>query len=574
MSGKYTIGVDYGTESGRAVLVSVIDGAEIADDVTPYRHGVIDEALPGSPILLEHEWALQHPFDYLEVLEKSIPALLNKTKVNPEEIIGIGIDFTACTMLPIDEDLVPLSFNEDWKDHPHSWVKLWKHHAAQDEANQLNAIAEKREEAFLPRYGGKISSEWMIAKIWQILNEAPEVFHAADRFVEATDWVVSQMTGRLLRNSCTAGYKSIWHKQEGYPDKDFFKSLDPGLEDVIETKLRGEVVSLGTKAGGLTPHMAEKFGLKPGTAVAVGNVDAHAAVPAMGVVSPGKMVMAMGTSICHMVLGTEEKPVEGMCGVVEDGIIPGLYGYEAGQSAVGDIFAWYIENSVPKSIHDEAKDLNLSIHQYLEQKAAAYLPGETGLLALDWWNGNRSVLVDTELSGLLIGATLQTKPEEIYRTLLEATAFGTRKIIDAFHLNDVPVEELYVCGGLPQKNKLLLQIYADVSNRKINIAASKQTPALGAAMFGAVAAGAASGGYDSIMEASEYMAKVEEEAIEPIPENVQVYEKLYQEYCKLHDYFGRENDVMKRLKLMRSQKDTNGKTKHRGKSYHAKHTAL
>lgn len=551
MTKKYAIGVDYGTESGRAVLVSLEDGKEIVDHVTPYHHGVMDEKLP-SGVELGYEWALQHPQDYLEVLEKSIPAVLKESGVHADDIAGLGIDFTACTMLPIDENGESLSSHDELKDHPHSYVKLWKHHAAQGEANRLNKIAEERGEKFLPRYGGKISSEWMIAKIWQILNEAPDIYEKTDRFVEATDWVISQLTGNLVRNSCTAGYKSIWHKQDGYPSNDFFKALDPRLENLTETKLRGEIVPLGSKAGELTKEMAELTGLNEGLSIAVGNVDAHVSVPAMGVTKPGKMVMAMGTSICHLLLGDKEREVEGMCGVVEDGIIPGLYGYEAGQPAVGDSFAWYVDQGVPAYAKQAADEAGVNIHEWLEKKAAAYQPGETGLLALDWWNGNRSVLVDTDLSGLLLGMTLQTKPEEIYRALLESTAFGTRTIIDAFEGNDLPVNELYVCGGLPHKNKLLMQIYADVTNRVIKIADSFQTPALGAAMFGAVAAGLENGGFDTILEATEQMARVKEEVITPIPENVAIYEEIYQEYSKLHNYFGRgENDVMKKLSSLR-----------------------
>ncbi|EMT45533.1 ribulokinase [Anoxybacillus flavithermus] len=548
MGKKYVIGIDYGTESGRAVLVD-LEGNEIADHVTPYPHGVIDEVLPESNVQLEPDWALQHPGDYIEVLATAVPAVLQKSGVNPADVIGVGIDFTACTMLPVDASGEPLCLKPEFKHRPHSWVKLWKHHAAQDEANLLNEMAAKRGEAFLPRYGGKISSEWMIAKIWQILNEAPDIYDQTDLFLEATDWVIFKMTGQLVRNSCTAGYKSIWHKQDGYPSKEFFRALDPRLEHLTETKLRGSIVPLGTRAGVLTKEMAAMMGLLPGTAVAVGNVDAHAAVPGVGVVEPGKMVMAMGTSICHMLLGTEEKYVEGMCGVVEDGIIPGYFGYEAGQSAVGDIFAWYVEQSVPAYVKEAAEKEGVSVHEWLEKRAAAYRPGETGLLALDWWNGNRSVLVDTDLTGLIIGYTLLTKPEEIYRALLEATAFGTRKIIDVFVESGINVDELYACGGLPQKNKLLMQIYADVTNREIKIAASKQTPAVGAAMFAAVAAGKENGGYESIIEAARNMGKVREETFKPIPENVAIYEQLYQEYTKLHDHFGRgENDVMKRLK--------------------------
>jgi L-ribulokinase len=554
MSKKYAIGVDYGTESGRALLVDLSNGAEVSTHVTPYPHNVIDEKLPVSGKKLEPDWALQHPADYIEVLKRSVPAVIKESGVDPADIIGLGIDFTACTMLPIDANGAPLCFDEELMDNPHAWVKLWKHHAAQDEANLINEIAAKRGEAFLPLYGGKISSEWMIAKIWQILNEAPEIYDRTDLFLEATDWVIFSLTGNKLRNSCTAGYKAIWHKENGYPSRDFFKALDPRLEELTSTKLRGEVVPLGTKAGELTAEMAALIGLRAGTAIAVGNVDAHAAVPAVGVVTPGKLVMAMGTSICHMLLGTEEKQVEGMCGVVEDGIIPGFLGYEAGQSAVGDIFAWYVDEAVPAYVLEAADREGVSVHEWLEQRAAAFKPGETGLLALDWWNGNRSVLVDTDLTGLLVGCTLLTKPEQIYRTLLEATAFGTRKIVDAFHGNGVDVDELYACGGLPQRNRLLMQIYADVTNREIKIADSKQTPALGAAMFGAVAAGAENGGYASIVEAAQKMARVRDETFKPIPENVAVYDKLYAEYSKLHDYFGRgANDVMKALKAIREE---------------------
>lgn len=552
MSKKYAIGVDYGTQSGRAVLVDLADGTEVADHVTPYPHHVIDEILPVTGKKLEYDWALQHPADYIEVLKRSVPEVIRQSGIDPADVVGVGIDFTACTMLPVNEQGQPLCLLPEYSENPHSWTKLWKHHAAQDEANEINRIAAERGEKWLPRYGGKISSEWMMAKVWQILNEAPEIYEAADQFLEATDWVISQMTGNIVRNSCTAGYKAIWHKADGYPDKEFFKALDPRLENLTTTKLRGDIVPLGTKAGELTAEMAQLTGLIAGTAVAVGNVDAHAAVPAVGVVTPGKLVMAMGTSICHMLLGETEQEVEGMCGVVEDGIIPGYFGYEAGQSAVGDIFEWYVEEAVPAYVKEAAALENVNVHEWLEARAATYKPGQTGLLALDWWNGNRSVLVDTNLTGLLLGCTLLTKPEEIYRTLLEATAFGTRKIVDAFHGNGVAVDVLYACGGLPQKNRLLMQIYADVTNREIKVAASKQTPALGAAMFGAVAAGADKGGYDSIVEAAEKMARVREDSYLPIPENVAIYELLFQEYSKLHDYFGRgENNVMKHLKAIK-----------------------
>jgi L-ribulokinase len=550
---RFTIGIDYGTGSGRAVLVDIHTGREEAVHVTAYRHGVIDEVLPSSGAKLKPDWALQHPQDYLEVLYNSVPAVIRESGIDPAQVIGLGIDFTACTMLPVDSSLQPLCLKNEWKERPHAWVKLWKHHAAQEEATAINRLAEARGEPWLKRYGGKLSSEWMLAKSLQLLKEDPEIYEQADLFLEAADWIVARMTGQVRRNSCTAGYKSVWHKTDGYPSKEFLAALHPGLAKLYSSKLRGDVYPLGSRAGGLLPQMAEAMNLCPGIAVAVGNIDAHAAVPAVGVVSPGKMVMVMGTSTCHMLLAEEEREVEGICGVVEDGIVPGLFGYEAGQSAVGDIFAWFVVESVPAYIQDEARQRGVSIHQLLEEKASALKPGESGLLALDWHNGNRSTLMDANLTGMMLGMTLGTKPEEMYRALLEATAYGTRTIVEAFRLGGLQVNELYACGGLPKRNKLLMQIYADVTNMEIRLSDTDLTPAIGAAMFAAVVAGGEAGGYDSIPEAAAHMARLREETVRPIPAHVAIYERLYQEYKRLHDLFGKDADsVMKRVRRMRN----------------------
>jgi L-ribulokinase len=548
---KYAIGVDFGTQSGRTLLVEVDSGREIACAVVPYADGVIDTRLPDSDICLDVDWALQNPDDYLAVLHRGIPSILKEAAVDAQSVVGLGIDFTSCTMLPVSKDGRALCQTGQYRNNPHAWVKLWKHHAAQDEANRLNEIAADRKEAFLNYYGGRISSEWLIPKIWQILNEAPEIYDAADRFMEAADWITMQVTGVDVRNSCAAGYKGTWRKQGGYPSKDFLRALDPRLENLVEDKLNALLLPVGSKAGEVTAAMAAQIGLNPGTAVAVGNVDAHVAVPAAGVVEPGKMVMIMGTSTCHMVISKQEKVVSGMSGVVEDGIIPGFYGYEAGQAAVGDIFDWFVECCVPGSYKTEAKAGNLNIHQLLEKKATELLPGESGLLALDWWNGNRTPLVDADLSGMLLGITLHTKPEEIYRALIEATAFGTNMIIETFCGAGVEIDQLVACGGLPEKNRMLMQIYSDVTGREIHVAASPQTPALGAAMFGAVAAGKDRGGYDSIFEAARNMARTKE-IYRPVPENVIRYKVLYEEYKTLHNYFGTSvNNVMKQLKAMK-----------------------
>jgi L-ribulokinase len=550
---KYSLGIDFGTLSARALLVEIETGREVASEVYEYANGVIDDRLPSTGEKLPPDWALQDPRDYLTALEVTVPAVLKSSGVKPEDVVGIGIDFTSCTMLPIDKNGDPLCFDPKWSGNPHAWVKLWKHHAAQPEANKINQVArELGYEHILMRYGGKISSEWFFPKALQILDEAPEVYEAADRLIEAGDWIVLQMTGVETRNACAAGYKAMWEKATGFPPNEFFKALDPRFEHVVDEKMSRNISPIGSKAGELTPAMAERMGLKAGTAVAVANIDAHVAVPAATVTDVGRMVIIMGTSNCHMVLGKEPKIVEGMCGYVEDGILPGFFGFEAGQSCVGDHFAWFVENCVPGSYEQEAESAGVSIHKLLEEKASKLKPGQSGLIALDWWNGNRSILVDVDLTGMMLGMTLATKPEEMYRALIEATAYGTNIIIDAFDKSGVAVNEIVACGGLPDKNEMLMQIYADVTNREFKIAESAQTCALGSAMWGAVAAGKARGGYDNINEAAAKMARVKDRTYKPNPEAHSVYEKLFAEYRTLHDYFGRgANDVMKRLKAIR-----------------------
>ncbi|MEM7738116.1 MAG: ribulokinase, partial [Deinococcota bacterium] len=483
----YTIGIDFGTLSGRALLVDAATGQEVATAVLDYPHGVIDETLPTSGQTLPPEWALQHPLDYLEVIKKTVPEVLEQASVTSHEVVGIGIDFTACTMLPVKADGTPLMSLADWQDNPHAWVKLWKHHASQPQADAINKTATERGETWLARYGGKYSSEWFFSKALQILEEAPDVYKASDRLLEAADWVIWQLTGVETRNACTAGYKAMVQAGD-YPSEDFFAALHPDFANVVSSKMSRDFAQLGDNAGGLTASWAELTGLAEGTAVAVANVDAHVTAPAVKATQPGVMVMIMGTSTCHVMSALTLHNVEGMCGVVDGGIVPGLYGYEAGQSGVGDIFAWFVDNAVPQEYVEAANAAGLDIHAYLEQQSAKQQVGEHGLLALDWWNGNRSTLVDTELSGLLVGMTLATRAPDIYRALIESTAYGTREIIEAFEQQGVEVRELVAAGGLPEKNALLRQIYADVTGRTLKLAGSAQAPALGAAMHAAVAA--------------------------------------------------------------------------------------
>ncbi|RSN45689.1 ribulokinase [Amycolatopsis sp. WAC 04197] len=540
------VGVDFGTLSGRAVVVRVRDGAELGSAVSEYRHGVVDRILPRTGHGLPPDWALQVPSDYVDVLRTAVPEAVRAAGADPADVIGIGTDFTACTMVPTTADGTPLCELPEFAGDPHAYVKLWRHHSAQPQADRINALARKRGESWLPRYGGLISSEWEFAKALEVYEEAPEVYARMRHWVELADWIVWQLTGTYVRNACTAGYKGIL--QDGrYPSTEFLEELAPGFGSFVDDKLAHPLGALGARAGSLSAQAAEWTGLPEGIAVAVGNVDAHVTAPAVQAVEPGQMVAIMGTSTCHVMNGAELREVPGMCGVVDGGIVSGKWGYEAGQSGVGDIFAWFVEHGTPASYVDDAREAGISVHELLTRLASVQEIGEHGLVALDWHSGNRSVLVDHELSGVVVGQTLATRPEDTYRALLEATAFGTRTIIETFERAGVPVTELIVAGGLV-KNPLLMQIYADVTNLPLSVAGSAQSPALGSAIHAAVAAGA----HADVPAAALAMGSVRRAVHRPIAENVKAYNDLYAEYAALHDYFGRgANDVMHRLAARR-----------------------
>lgn len=543
---KYAIGVDFGTLSGRALLVSLADGCELASDVMEYPHGVIDSALP-SGAEPEKGAAFQHPKDYLDVLYHTVKTVIAQSGVCPADIVGLGIDFTSCTVLPVTDDGSPLCELEEFKNDLHAYVKLWKHHAAQKEADEITALAQQRNEPWLARYGGKVSSEWLLPKVLETLRKSPAVYGAAQRFVEAGDWLVWQITEKEVHSSCMAGYKGTWHHKTGYPSDDFLTALDPHLHGLAGTKISTEVVPSGSCAGGLTKEAAEKLGLNEGTAVSVPVIDAHAALPAAGITGPGTLMMIMGTSTCHILMSSEEKEVPGICGVVKDGVLPGYFAYEAGQACVGDHFAWFMENCLPERFSAQAKAEEKSVYRLMQEKAALLAPGESGLLALDWWNGSRTPYVDADLSGVVLGMTLKTRPEEIYRALIEATAFGTKRIIDTYERYGVKIDALCASGGIAEKDPLTMQIYADVCNREIKVAGSAQAGSLGSAMFAAVA----SGHFQNMEQAAGVMARLKDFSYKPIAENTAVYNKLYDEYVTLCEYFAKENHVMKRLKTIR-----------------------
>jgi len=548
---QYVVGVDFGTLSGRALVVRVSDGREMGSAVHSYTHGVMDRTLAATGAPLPPDWALQDPQDYIDVLRDAVPKAISASGVAPEQVVGIATDFTACTVLPVLADGTPLCGDDRFRDRPHAYVKLWKHHAAQSHAERINSLAAARGEKWLPRYGGRISSEWEFAKGLQLLEEDPEVYAATERFIEAADWIIWQLCGNETRNVCTAGYKGIY-QDGGWPSSDFLAALNPGFADFAQHKLEFPLSPLGGRAGGLTAEAASWTGLPEGIAVAVGNVDAHVTAPAAKATLPGQMLAVMGTSTCHVMNGDRLAEVPGMCGVVDNGIVQGLWGYEAGQSGVGDIFAWFVDNAVPADYIARAQELGMDAHDYLSSLCAQQRVGAHGLVALDWESGNRSVLVDHSLSGVIVGLTLSTRPEDVYRALVEATAFGTRKIIETFEEAGIPCEEFVVAGGL-LKNAFMMQVYADVTGMPMSVLDSEHGPALGSAIHAAVAAGA----YADVTTASASMGRALHNAYLPNPADHEIYNRLYAEYSALHDYFGRGvNDVLHRLHDLRIEAST------------------
>ena len=547
---RYVVGVDFGTLSGRALVVRVSDGQELGTATLDYPHAVLEDSLPGQPeVRLGADWALQVPDDYREVLRQAVPAAVAAAGVDAADVIGVATDFTACTMVPTLADSTPLSELPAFTGRPHAYVKLWKHHAAQPQADRVTALAAERGESWLARYGGLISSEWELAKGLQLFEEDREVYDAMVHWVEAADWIVWQLCGRYVRNACTAGYKG--QLQDGdYPSSDYLEALAPGFGSFVTDKVEHRIGQLGDRAGSLSAEAAAWTGLPEGIAVAVGNVDAHVTAPAAQAVGAGQMVAIMGTSTCHVMSADVLREVPGMCGVVDGGIIAGSWGYEAGQSGVGDIFGWFVRTQVPPAYVEAAAAAGVSVHEHLTRLAAEQEVGEHGLVALDWHSGNRSVLVDHELSGLVVGQTLATRPEDTYRALLEATAFGTRVIVETFRDAGVPVEEFIVAGGLA-KNALLMQVYADVTRLPLSVIDSEQGPALGSAIHAAVAAGA----YRDVPTAATNMGKIRRGVHLPDDERAQAYDELFDLYLHLHDAFGRRTGplgaAMRGLKAIR-----------------------
>ena len=539
MSG-YAIGIDFGTESGRAALVDLSNGDVLATAAVGYPSGVIDETLPSTGERLPPDWALQDPDDWVTVVEQAIPKVLKESGVDKDEVVGLGVDFTSCTVLPITSDGVPLCTLEQWRARRHAWPKLWKHHSAQPVADRLNEVALERGEPFLERYGGRISSEWYFPKLIEVWLEDREIYDECDGFIEATDWIVWWLSGIECRQTATAGFKAMWSPDEGLPPTEYFTAAYPDFDRPSE-KLGDKFVPLGTKAGTLRPEVAKRIGLPESVAVAVGNVDAWVSVPGVGVVDPGCFVVVIGTSICDMIVHPEETRLPGITGVVKDGILPGLYGYEAGQAAVGDMLAWFVENL--------AQDAGA--YAQLEEAAARMEPGETGLVALDWWNGNRTILADADLTGAILGLGLQTTREQIYRALLESIAFGSRRIMDNFEEHGLVLSEIVACGGIAERSPLMMQLLADTSGRLVHVPEVSEIPARGAALFGALAAGV----FDDIGSAIEATRPKKVRTYEPDLTAKKTYDRVYEIYRTLYEMLGRtEVRLLHDLKRIRTER--------------------
>ncbi len=553
----YAMGLDFGTNTVRALIVNTADGEEIATAVAKYPSGkdgvIIDEKDPNL--------ARQVPADYRKSLTRCVEDALRKAKkqkgFKADQIIGIGVDTTGSTPLPVDEDCRPLADHPEFKKNPNAYAWLWKDHTSFAEAQEITAIASREHPEYLAKCGGTYSSEWFWSKALHCLRVAPQVMEAAASWVECADYIPGFLVGctspsRLKRSVCAAGHKAMYHASWHLPAADMLGRLDPRLGELRANRCYEEAFAADQRAGLLCETWAKKLGLKPGIPVAVGAFDAHTGAVGAGI-APGILVKIIGTSTCDMMVHPNTLPladVPGLCGIVDGSILPGYFGLEAGQSAVGDIFNWFVQYF---------DDGSSKAHDRLTKRAAKLRPGESGLLALDWNNGNRTILVDVRLTGLLLGQTLHTRPAEVYRALIEATAFGARTIMERFEEYGVKVNAVVNCGGIAEKNPLLMQIYADVMGRPMKISRSAQTCALGSAMFGAVVAGPEAGGYGKVEEAQAAMAGLKKQVYEPDPAARQMYDRLYRLYRQLHDGFGTNSwngnmyNVMKEMLAIRDE---------------------
>jgi L-ribulokinase len=555
----YVLGFDYGTNSCRMVCVDSADGTILFQCVKEYPSGVIEGVFPITGKALPNTWALQDPDDYLTVQRDLVRSLLDETGVAPGQIRAIGLDFTNCTMMPVNKNGDVLCQDPRFRGDPHSWVKLWKHHAAEKYARKIYQLARDRKEPWLKRYGNMVSAEWLFPKILQIFYEDRSIYDAADTFIEAVDWVVNRMTKGFSRSSATLGVNAFWSPDDGFPDNAFFSALDSELGATIGAKLGGAVLPVGSPAGHLSREFAAYIGLEENTVVSIGHGDSEVTACGLGITEPYKMIMVMGTSLCYQYMNPKFEPFPGLSAVVRDGMIPGYYAYEAGQSAVGDIYDWFIQTCMPDKYFEEAKEKNISIYQLMNEKAADIPAGETGLLALDWFNGSRSLLMNYDLTGMILGLTIRTKPEEIYKALMESTAFGARRIIEAFTDNGLKIDEMIATGGLALKAPYVVQTFADIIGKSICVPSSSDAGALGSAVCAAVALDSVERGVMDFAETAKRLVKQKINIYRPAVSSRGIYDNLYSIYKTLYSSMGEVSDsAMQRLR--ETQQITIGKS--------------
>jgi len=545
----YAIGVDFGSLSARAVVTDVESGEIVGSAVSEYRHGIMTECLPNGTVLGAN-WAVQLPQDYLDSLSESVKGAVADSGVDKNEIIGIGLDVTASTILPTDENGLPMCESEKYIREPNAYIKVWKHHAAQSYADLLERAAEQNGDRTIAElFGGHVSGEHFLPKAAQIFVEAPELFEDCGRIIEVGDWLVRRLCGVDCRGYCAAAFKTYYSGQTGDLPDELLNSVLPGFCR-IKSKIPERVEFTGDCVGGLNEDGAALLGLPEGIAVSAAGVDAHSTVYGCGVSEAGQLLLIVGTSTCAMLQSETQSAVDGISGVVGNSVFKGLYTYECGQSGVGDIFAWFADSSVDIRYHDEAAERSISLQELLTEKASRLRVGENGMVALDWWNGVRSTLMDFSLSGVIAGLTTDSKPEEIYRALLEATAFGCRKIVETLERGGVEVNTVFAAGGIPLKNPLMMQIYADVLNRDVYIVGREQTGAVGSAVTAAAAAG---GGFSELAELTKRYAVPCKTVYHPDGEAVKAYNDLYEIYGEMYNHFGQKNGLLGKLNDIRRQ---------------------
>jgi L-ribulokinase len=548
MESRFALGFDFGTESVRVLVVRLRDGFIAGQGSSTYADGVIDNTLPTSGAKLPADYALQNAKDWLDSAGAACKSALQSAGVKPADVVGIGVDFTSCTMLPCHADGTPLHLQELFSKIPLAWPKLWKHHGAKAQTDRINSVARERNEPWLDRYGGAIGLEWFFPKVLETLDHEPKVYQAAEVWIEAGDWFVWQLVSGpyphcnpadIIRSTCQAGYKAMWNGVSGYPTPEYFAAVHPQLGDVVTKRMPGSLEAPGQRAGRLTERAATLLGLEAGIPVSTAIIDAHAGVPGAGVAEDSTMVLVMGTSSCHMMNSTVEKRVPGVAGIVQDGILPGYFGYETGQASVGDAFAWLV-------------NLLMASHEELTAKAAKLPPGSGGVLALDWLNGCRTPLMDGRLSGMFLGLTLNTRPEQLYRAMLEGTAMGLRWIVQTLRDAGVPVKRFVASGGLPAKSPLLMQIYADVLGEEIRLAESEQSVALGAAILGRLAAEQDVTNNSGMHQVIHEMARQRQDVVyRPQSTATEAYNRLYALYRSTGDCNGLLARAMRELRELR-----------------------